>query len=515
MGPLKVKRRFLACAGATHKALRGRIAPVALGIWTCIAVVAQAATVTRQVFINFNGTLPSGNTYTLGPGELDVTGTFRKNGSATIAGGVADVPGNVNATSGFLFSSASLPSLTTASWISEAVLVPDVPASGQPGAFNHFLDVRGDLFFRYNGNTAAPKFTQFGFYDGSTEPNRTTPDLSTDQYSHVALVWNAGARTLEGYIDGVSQGTLSTGNVFATPSVNVGYGFFARTGFLNRAFDGKLASVAFSTYSGAFSPGFGLGGDFQLDPTDTPALVLELVVNTVSGKISIENNTQSSLALNGYQITSALGSLDYTNDAWLSLQDQNLDPVSGGDAPGETWQEAANPSAKSLFEGFLLGSTTLDPGESLNLGRAYNEFIAAEDLEFSFRLAAESGVVTGIVRYDDTPPPPLYGDYNNNGRVDAADYTVWRNLRNTSATMRNDQTPESVSDSDYAVWKANFGQSFGSGAANANRNATAVPELASLPLAVAAMALSAVIRSRAINRRRARRTQSETRTESC
>jgi hypothetical protein len=40
--------------------------------------------------------------------------------------------------------------------------------------------------------------------------------------------------------------------------VLVGYGFFAR--FLNRAIDGKLDSVAFSTFTGAFNP----ATDFQL-----------------------------------------------------------------------------------------------------------------------------------------------------------------------------------------------------------------------------------------------------------
>ena len=266
------------CSEIWIRALRERAAPVAIyfGLLMAVAASAGTATVTRQVYVNFDGTLLGGNTYMLGPGELDVTGTFQKNGSATIALGVADIPGNVNATSGFLFSSASLPALTTTNWISEAVLVPDAPTAAQPGPFNHVLDVRGDLFFRYNGNTAAPKFTQFGYWDGAYEPNRSTPELSTERFSHVALVWNAGTRTLEGYIDGTSQGTLSTGNVFATLSVNVGYGFFSRTGFLNRAFDGKLAAVAFSTFAGTFTPGFGPGADFQLDPTDSPALVLKL-----------------------------------------------------------------------------------------------------------------------------------------------------------------------------------------------------------------------------------------------
>ena len=91
-----------------------------------------------------------------------------------------------------------------------------------------------------------------------------------------------------------------------------------------------------------------------------------------------------------------------------------------------------------------MGSTTLDPGESLSLGRAYDEVLAAEDLAFSYRLATQSGLVNGIVSYDDTPPPPLDGDYNNNGVVDAADYSVWRDRLGTSAVLPNDATPGAV-----------------------------------------------------------------------
>src|SRR3972149_1557137 len=59
-----------------------------LGMLCSLVQVAAAATVTKRVFVNFNGPLPGGNTYTLGPGEIDSTGSFRKNGGATIASGV-------------------------------------------------------------------------------------------------------------------------------------------------------------------------------------------------------------------------------------------------------------------------------------------------------------------------------------------------------------------------------------------------------------------------------------------
>ena len=47
-------------------------------------------------------------------------------------------------------------------------------------------------------------------------------------------------------------------------------------------------------------------------------------------------------------------------------------------------------------------------------------------------------------------PPTFLGDYNNSGRVDAADYVLWRN-GGTGKT--------------YAEWRSHFGQTAGSGAA--------------------------------------------------
>ena len=54
------------------------------------------------------------------------------------------------------------------------------------------------------------------------------------------------------------------------------------------------------------------------------------------------------------------------------------------------------------------------------------------------------------------------GDYNNNGNVDAADYTRWRdNLNSTTANLPNDPTPTIVNQADYTTWKTNFGQTNG------------------------------------------------------
>ena len=67
-----------------------------------------------------------------------------------------------------------------------------------------------------------------------------------------------------------------------------------------------------------------------------------------------------------------------------------------------------------------------------------------------------------------TPPSGVIGDYNNNGKVDAADYTVWRDNLGTSNVLPNDSTPGSVTSADYTVWKSNFGLPGSGSAATGN-----------------------------------------------
>jgi Metallo-peptidase family M12B Reprolysin-like/PEP-CTERM motif len=102
------------------------------------------------------------------------------------------------------------------------------------------------------------------------------------------------------------------------------------------------------------------------------------------------------------------------------------------------------------------------------------------------------------------PQPLQYplGDYNQNGTVDAADYTVWRDaLATPGAMLPNDGSPESVSESDFTYWRFHFGETLpmGSGASDdllvpitASAGPATVPEPAtSVLLAIALAALAA------------------------
>jgi hypothetical protein len=63
-------------------------------------------------------------------------------------------------------------------------------------------------------------------------------------------------------------------------------------------------------------------------------------------------------------------------------------------------------------------------------------------------------------------PTEIAGDYNGDGHVDAADYTVWRNSfgQNGDGLAADGNGDETVDQFDYAIWKSNFGSANGGGA---------------------------------------------------
>lgn len=72
--------------------------------------------------------------------------------------------------------------------------------------------------------------------------------------------------------------------------------------------------------------------------------------------------------------------------------------------------------------------------------------------------------------------PVNAGDYNQNGTVDAADYTVWRDsLGTTGVTPYSGADGDgngSIEQADYAVWRSNFGRTLPNGASGASSMAS-------------------------------------------
>jgi GH18 family chitinase len=91
--------------------------------------------------------------------------------------------------------------------------------------------------------------------------------------------------------------------------------------------------------------------------------------------------------------------------------------------------------------------------------------------------------------------PVLYGDYNNNGIVDAADYAVWRDAIEAGVTSLMNDPTSGVDESDYTYWRDHFGETLGGGGGASA--AQVVPEPSALCSVLAALiALTAVGRRR-------------------
>jgi hypothetical protein len=225
----------------------------------------------------------------------------------------------------------------------------------------------------------------------------------------------------------------------------------------------------------------------------TTIVPLTLEVNKSTGEMRIKGNATLAASIDYYQITSAGNALHFNpgNGAnqWNSLDLQNLSALDGiddgsaaGNSPTEGWDKAPNATKSRLAEYFVRnGGSAVPVGGALTLGRAYDNSVFGSidgDLAFSYGIAGSSRLMSGVVSY--VSSGGVIGDYNGNGVVDAADYTVWRNHLGQVFELPNRDPANgagAISSADYASWKSRFGAS-GSGAASAGQ----VPEPKSIIL---------------------------------
>ena len=118
------------------------------------------------------------------------------------------------------------------------------------------------------------------------------------------------------------------------------------------------------------------------------------------------------------------------------------------------------------------------PGSSFFSGAAFaNPGGGGFTLDLNGAEAAQGVLPFGqFATFAFTVQPGLPGDYNQDGVVDAADYTVWRdNLGQPEGTLPNDIDGGQIGPAQYATWQANFG-STGPGGHRARKRARARPD---------------------------------------
>jgi hypothetical protein len=111
------------------------------------------------------------------------------------------------------------------------------------------------------------------------------------------------------------------------------------------------------------------------------------------------------------------------------------------------------------------------PGAFKNVSRTFQS-TATGPIEISFGAGGAFTTTGGLVAFDNiqlsVSAGGLQGDFNADGKVDAADYTVWRdNLGGSSAALNGAGSGSpTVVQADYTVWETNYGLTA----------ATAIPE---------------------------------------
>ena len=80
-------------------------------------------------------------------------------------------------------------------------------------------------------------------------------------------------------------------------------------------------------------------------------------------------------------------------------------------------------------------------------------------------------------------PSSLFGDYNDDGTVDAADYVVWRKNEGTENALPNDGLGGTIGSGHYDQWRTHFGETAPGGAGGTG----AVPEPSSMLLMAAGL----------------------------
>ena len=173
---------------------------------------------------------------------------------------------------------------------------------------------------------------------------------------------------------------------------------------------------------------------------------LLLTVDPSTGQARLKNSSPNPLTFDGYSVLSATNSLLPNNGDWLSLADQGM---SG-------WEEA-NAETDGLSELLTDGFMTLDPDESLSLGKLFDEVGGTKDLALEFALQGEVTGRVGEVIYATI----TNADFDSDNDVDGDDFLAWQRgagIPSGATLSQGDADSDGdVDGDDLAIWEAQYG----------------------------------------------------------
>ena len=277
-----------------------------------------------------------------------------------------------------------------------------------------------------------------------------TAAMSTTEQTHLVTVYDQSAGlpgTISLYVNGSLIGTNPMATGFNLSTLNDNNIWIGRSQWPDSLFDGKVNELRIydSSLSAADALSHAVFGPDVLNPGGN----VSIEVNKNTGAVSLKNTATAPLSIDFLRVSSAGGALSTAN--WNSLDDQNFGAIDGpdggsvaGDTPGEGWDQAGGSNANQLVEQFLSGAgSTLAANSTISLGNAFNTAIfgAGVDGDLVFQFGLNGGaLITSTVSY---VGGGLSGDFNNNGKVDGADFLVWqRQFGSGSATTVAAAVPE-------------------------------------------------------------------------
>ncbi len=264
------------------------------------------------------------------------------------------------------------------------------------------------------------------------------------------------------------------------------YGF----GIINQSGDGWDVRTRDS------ADGMELAPRLTVEFTSPPPLTLEVDPETGYARfLTTLGSDVASVTLTSYEVRTAGAPFDAAAWRGSNLSAHGIDAIDPA-AEGMRWETVADTS-QQLIESYLLGGSDLLNGETLPIGKLLPDSSGETPLTVNYVVNIDyvdpaTADLKDVLYTEDIrvtfQDVPRAGDYNADGVIDAADYTVWRDqVGDVGADLRADGNENGEVDStDYQLWRANYGANVGPA------NSSQVPEPGTFAISIVVSLLGAV-----------------------